>query len=343
MKKLLFGILVTFALVAIAAVHKNSLVKNPTATKDSKISDAINNPLSLDVMRSKSYPGSDITIEEDLGAKGNYKEYIASYRSEGLKIYALLTVPAGAKPESGWPVIVFNHGYIPPAQYKTNERYVDYVDSFARNGYIVFKPDYRGNGKSEGDPEGAYYSPAYTTDVLNALASIKKYPNANSNKIGMWGHSLGGNITLRSIEVASGDIKAAVIWSGVVGSYDDLMNRWRRRVSFQPSERELALRNRTRTDLINKYGTPQTNPTFWQAIDPTYHLDLISTPVQLHHGLADETVPEEFSQSLYDKMKSAGKVVELYTYEGANHNISSSFSQAMQRSVEFFGKYLKGS
>jgi cephalosporin-C deacetylase-like acetyl esterase len=170
------------------------------------------NPLSIQAMRKKSYPGSELVIEETLSPAGNYNQYIASYKSDGLKIDGLLTVPKGDKPSSGWPVIIFNHGYIPPEQYRTTERYVAYVDAFARNGYIVFKPDYRGNGSSEGQPEGAYYSPAYAADVLNALSSLKRFPDADPNRIGMWGHSMGGNITLRDIVVDTKDIKAAVIW-----------------------------------------------------------------------------------------------------------------------------------
>src|SRR5205814_1073917 len=83
----------------------------------------------------------------------NYRQYVASYLSDGLKIFALLTVPNGAKPASGWPVIIFNHGYIPPTVYRTTERYVAYIDAFARSGYIVFKPDYRGFGSSQGTPD----------------------------------------------------------------------------------------------------------------------------------------------------------------------------------------------
>lgn len=89
-------------------------------------------------MRQQAYPGSDIVIEGTLEPGSNYNRYIASYRSEGLKIYALLTVPRGDRPPTGWPVIIFNHGYIPPSQYRPTERYVAYVDALARNGYIVF-------------------------------------------------------------------------------------------------------------------------------------------------------------------------------------------------------------
>ncbi len=86
-----------------------------------------------------------------------------------MKIYALFTVPNGPKPATGWPVIVFNHGYIPPAEYRTTGRpYSGYVDAIARSGYIVFKSDYRGHDQSEGDASGGYGSPDYTIDVLNA-------------------------------------------------------------------------------------------------------------------------------------------------------------------------------
>ncbi|MBU2632869.1 hypothetical protein KKG52_04090 [Patescibacteria group bacterium] len=132
-------------------------------------------------MRKQSYPGSNITIEQALPNGTNYKRYIASYKSAGLKIYALLTIPNEKKPLNGWPVIIFNHGYIQPEQYKTAEKYVAYTDAFSRNGYIVFKSDYRGHGDSEGKPEGAYYSPAYTIDVLNAVSSVKKLKDPKTN------------------------------------------------------------------------------------------------------------------------------------------------------------------
>jgi len=114
-------------------------------------------PLSIEYLREQSYPGSEITIEQVLPSGSNYDQYIASYKSDGLKIYALLTVPQGTKPKNGWPVIIFNHGYIPPSQYRTTERYTAYVDAFAGNGYIVFKSDYRGHGNSEGRVEGIWF------------------------------------------------------------------------------------------------------------------------------------------------------------------------------------------
>lgn len=302
------------------------------------------NPLSIEEMRKQEYPGSEIVIEERLSPGLNYERYIAAYKSDGLKIYALLTVPRGERPEAGWPVVVFNHGYIQPEEYKTTEKYVAYTDAFSRNGYIVFKPDFRGHGDSEGRPEGAYYSPAYTRDVLNAVASMKKYSEADPKRIGMWGHSMGGMITLRAM-VVTGEIKAGEIWAGVVASYEDLAINWRHPIHnpqpWVPSQREQAARRPGRQELIDKYGDFEENPQFWESISPIFFVKDISGPIQLQHGTADDEVPLLFSQRLDEALKKAGKTVEFYTYEGDNHNLSNNLETALRRSVEFFDEYLK--
>jgi len=290
-------------------------------------------------MRERQYPGSEVTIEETLRPGANYNRYSASYKSEGLKIYALLTVPNGDVPLTGWPVIIFNHGYIPPREYRTTERYVAYVDMLARNGYIVFRSDYRGHDKSEGVARGAYGYPDYVVDVLNAVETMKRFPAADPNRIGMWGHSLGGYITLRSM-VISKDIKVGVIWAGVVASYPDMLTRWRNRGNFVTAT-PFPGRVSWRSDLNTIYGSPEENPGFWASISANSYLADLSGPLQLHHGTADEDVPLEFSETLFTQILDAGQYVEFYKYEKDNHNLSNYFNLAMQRTIEFFDRHLK--
>lgn len=339
----ILGLLLLTVIVYSLTVYipgKNKISPIPTVPKNKEITQNLN-PLSIQAMREKSYPGSDIVIEETLSSGSNYSRYIASYRSEGLKIYALLTVPEGPVPQGGFPVILFNHGYIPPNQYSTANSYNLLVDPLASSGYIVFKPDYRGNGNSQGQPTQVYVSPDYVTDSLNALSSIKRFKNANPNKIGVWGHSMGGNITLRDL-VVSKDFRAAVIWSGVVGSYSDILDWWNTRVAtgVLTTQNDLETAQLVQ-QLVKDHGTPQSNPNFWNPIDPTNYISDINAPMQIDVGTADQTVPPSFSTSLKDKLDKAGKTVEFYSYPGADHNLSPDSSIAMQHSIDFFNKYLK--
>jgi dipeptidyl aminopeptidase/acylaminoacyl peptidase len=303
----------------------------PTATP-------VPHPMSIIALRNGEYPGSEITIVRELERGANYRRYYAYYLSEGLKIYALLTIPNGEPPEGGFPAIVFNHGYIPPNVYKTTERYIAYVDQLARSGYVVFRIDYRGHDQSEGDATGAYGHPGYQADVMNAVSSLQTLPEVNPEKIGMWGHSMGGYLTLRAM-VISGEVKASVIWAGVVASYTDLLYNWRRTGSFTPSPSSRGVG--WRTGWIEQFGTPEQNPVFWDSVSATSYLTDLSGPLQLHHGTNDEDVPVAFSIRLAELARAQGQIADLYTYDGDNHNISKYFSTAMKRTIEFYDSYLK--
>ncbi len=321
-----------------------SVTPSPTFTPTPSPSPTPTHPMMIEVMRQQEYPGSELTFEQTLEPGDNYSRYIVSYLSEGYKIYALFTVPLGTPPESGWPIIVFNHGYIAPDEYRTTTRYVQYIDALARSGYIVMSSDYRGHGSSEGEARGGYGAPDYTVDVLNALAAAKTYETADPERIGMWGHSMGGFITLRAM-VVSEEIDAGVIWGGVVVSYPDLFERWRRQADDGPTPTPdpTRERGRWRTELYETFGTIEENPAFWASISSNSYVADLSGPLQLHHSTTDSSVPVEFSEILYEEVQAVGKPVELFLYEGDNHNIFANFWTAMNRSIEFFDLHVKGS
>ena len=284
-------------------------------------------PISIAALRSGEYTGSPLTVVRNLPAGSNYTRQVVSYQSDGLKIYALLTVPRAVPPQGGWPAIVFNHGYIPPAEYRTTERYVAYQDAFARAGFVTFKSDYRGHGESEGVAAGGYNDAGYTIDVLNAAASLKKDARVNAGRLGMWGHSMGGQLSLRAMLVDP-DIRAASLWAGVVAGYDVLSTDWHRAGAQGESTQPAP----TLGDLNRRY---------LRLLSPNAHLqDLRGRPLQLHHGTADKDVPYSFQVALAQDLRAAQQPFEAYRYEGDNHNPSGNLRLALNRSVAFFKKHL---
>jgi fermentation-respiration switch protein FrsA (DUF1100 family) len=93
--------------------------------------------------------------------------------------------------------------------------------------------------------------------------------------------------------------------------------------------------------MISLNGTPQTNPGFWNAIDPTTFISDIETPVQIQVGSADMVVPPNFSQELNTQLENSGKIVTFHSYPGADHNLSPDTTAAMAEAVIFFNQYMK--
>ena len=301
----------------------------------------IGEELTIATLRNMEITGSPITIEQTLANGVGYSQYIASYISEGNKIYGLLTVPFGDPPPGGFKAIVFNHGYIPPDSYRTTERYVAYVATLASHGFVVFKIDMRGHGNSEGVATGSYFSPGYTIDAIAGFKSLQTLDYVDPQGIGMWGHSMAGNVVLRAMLVEP-DIKAGVIWAGAVYSYDDFVTYRIDDPSRPPagSAQASASRSRSRA-LISLYGEPNSTRPFWRAVSLTENIDYLQSPLQIHHAVNDTVVNVGYSIDLSTVLAQHNKVYEFYTYDGGGHDIESpSFETAILRTITFFQKYL---
>ncbi len=217
--------------------------------------------LSVDYLRTQSY-GSTLQIETQLGdAEGSsdysqffgapfYDSYMASYESEGLHVYARVDVPPTEMPDGGYPVVVFAHGWVGATgapgysfNYSANSYYGDMLDAYAKAGYLVVMPGFRGHGTVNGVPaegieyvqaydNGSYLSPVfYGIDILNALDSVQTLADVDwqalgredvkvdTNRIYLTAHSQGGDAALQALAVSSSNrldnhFAAASIWSG---------------------------------------------------------------------------------------------------------------------------------
>jgi dipeptidyl aminopeptidase/acylaminoacyl peptidase len=278
-------------------------------------------PYSYDVLRQKQYGQGEIKIEGNLISDAKFTRYLISYPSDGLKIYGFIDVPVAS---GKFPVVVVLHGHINLDVYRTMDYSSRYADLIARNGYVVLHPNLRNYPPSDNGPDEFYSGSA--DDVLNLIAMVRiqaENPGflakADANRIGIWGHSMGGGIALRVITLDPG-IRAAVLYGAVTG------NLALRRFGFHGTDQSYV----------------QSHPEEIQLISPSSHYAEIQAAVSIHHGLSDTTVPPQTSKDLCSQLTDIGKNVECFFYPDAPHTFSGEIEQLFnQRAVDFFSKYLR--
>ena len=72
-----------------------------------------------------------------------------------------------------------------------------------------------------------------------------------------------------------------------------------------------------------------------------YFFDQISAAVSIHHGMADELVPPEWSVQTCDQLTALGKNVECTYYDGLPHTFYvAGDGDFIQNTLRFFNQYL---
>ncbi len=182
-------------------------------------------------------------------------------------------------------------------------------------GQLQIKLDPAANPNSNGT------SPIFDPNLTNQLI--------DTTRIGLWGHSNGGQIALSVLEITSRTLPTT-LWAPVSAPFpysvlyfmNDLEDggKYLRR---QLSHFEYELGNDPRDFSI------MTEPS------------RILAPIQIHQGSADDAVAPTWSESLTEKLKSATVSATLFTYPKANHQMVPDWDIVVQRDLQFFAKYLK--
>jgi dipeptidyl aminopeptidase/acylaminoacyl peptidase len=324
MKKRLIGVVLILAGSGLLIFLKGEATfKSIKPERDPESSADSLHPLAIESFRQKIFESEGFLAKELVSENDNYSSYLVSFDVEGLTQYALMHVPQGQPPEEGWPVIVINHGYISPEVYSTINSYKNTSAFYANSGFLVFKPDYRGHDQSEGETGGILSRINYSIDVLYGLEALKKEANVNQQNIFMYGHSLGGEVVLRILEVTD-QVKAASLWAPAVTDFPENVLHFTRRG------------NSDRAGRIQQEIKDNFSPKDFQTLATIDNLQYLETPVIIHHGTKDQSVPFKWSEALAAKLEAAEKPVQFYTYENDNHDIAGNFSTVLNRDIEFF-------
>ncbi len=288
-------------------------------------------PVSLPALAVKKFDGRDLTLGRVLAENSAYTRYYITYKSGNLKISGIMNVPKGTGP---FPVLILNHGFIDPAVYTNGRGLKREQDYLASRGYVVIHPDYRNHADSDSDPDNeASFRLGYTEDVINAV-----YAARNSNlqfidgeRVGMLGHSMGGGVSINVMVTQKDLVDAFVLFAPVSANVKDNFDRWTKR------------RPEVAQEIVKRHGNPDQNPTFWNNISASNFLSNIASPVMIHHGTSDVSVPIEWSNVLNDGLKAVGKDATYYVYPGEPHEFAAAWGTVMKRTVDFFDQHLKNS
>lgn len=193
---------------------------------------------------------------------------------------------------------------------------------FADEGYILFKLDNRGSWNRGLAFEAELHDRMGTVEVrdqLTGLDYLESLDFVDNDRIGLWGWSYGGYMTLMTTLQAPGRFDAAVSGAPVTdwSLYD--------------------------THYTERYmDTPQNNESGYYEGSAFAHLDGYETPTLLIHGMADDNVTFDHATRLYAELQERGELFEMMTYPGQRHGVR---PPALQRHLwttiyDFFGREL---
>jgi dipeptidyl aminopeptidase/acylaminoacyl peptidase len=256
------------------------------------------------------------------------KSDVVTYKSfDGTLVSAIVTMPANLKRDGGNPAIVLPHGG-PTGQ--AQDGYSRYATAFASRGYVVIQPNFRGStgyGKAFQDANFKDLGGGDLKDTVAAKTFLVATGYVDPKRVGIFGGSYGGFMTLMAIGRAPDEFAAAVQWFGIIN--------WR--TMYRDQDEQLKAYQR------GLLGTPESDPKVYDAASPLTYIRNAKAPLLTIQGENDIRVPRGQAQEVNDILKAKGNVVETVFYPAEGHGFQKRENQldSLKRTVAWFDKYLK--
>jgi dipeptidyl-peptidase 4 len=232
------------------------------------------------------------------------REFFSFNTVEGTSLNGYMIKPADFDPNKEYPVLMYVYGG-PGSQNVTNAwggtRDL-WHHHLAAEGYIVACVDNRGTGGRGRDFKHATYAnlgKLETQDQIEGAKYLGSLPFVDKSRIGIWGWSYGGYMSLLALMKGNDVFKAAISVAPVT--------TWRYYDTIY-TERYLQ--------------TPQQNPEGYDDNSPIKHVDKMKGNLLLIHGTGDDNVHYQNSVDLVNALIKADKQFETMYYPNRNHGIS---------------------
>ena len=249
--------------------------------------------------------------------------------ADGEDVPALLFLPyaEALRGEKITPAIINIHGG-PTSQHHREWNVATQV--FANAGFVVLEPNPRGSigyGKKWREGNRRDWGGKDLEDIARGAAWLGDQKLADPARIGVYGVSYGGYLTLMSLALRADRFAAGVSVVGVVS--------WKTMVE--------TTRGDLRDYLLRELGDPAKDAELYRERSPLTHASKIRSPLLVLQGENDPRVPRSEAEQVVKALRDSGKPHEYHVYPGEGHGfrLTENRIDALRRSLDWFDRHLR--
>ncbi|HVD52377.1 MAG TPA: prolyl oligopeptidase family serine peptidase [Candidatus Udaeobacter sp.] len=249
--------------------------------------------------------------------------------ANGEDVPALLFLPyaEALRGETIPPAIINIHGG-PTSQHHREWNVATQV--FVNAGFVVLEPNPRGStgyGKKWREGNRRDWGGKDLEDVARGAAWLGDQKLADPARIGVYGVSYGGYLTLMSLALRGDRFAAGVSVVGVVS--------WKTMVE--------TTRGDLREYLLRELGDPAKDADLYRERSPLTHASKIRSPLLVLQGENDPRVPRSEAEQVVKALRDSGKPHEYHVYPGEGHGFRTTENRidALRRALDWFDRHLR--
>jgi dipeptidyl aminopeptidase/acylaminoacyl peptidase len=204
------------------------------------------------------------------------------------------------------------------------DNHLGFINYMVQEGYTVLDLDYRGSAGFGRDYRTDIYRSMGIKDVESVVAGVKylvEEEGVDSERIGMYGISYGGFLTLATLFNQPGMIKAGIA-NAAVTDWAHYNQVWTERILNDPVE----------------------DPEAYRVSSPIYHAAGLEDELLITHGLNDGNVHFQDAARLVQRLMELEKDFEWMVYPIEPHTIETEANRYdyVKRAKAFFEMHLNG-
>jgi dipeptidyl aminopeptidase/acylaminoacyl peptidase len=254
-------------------------------------------------------------------------------------IHGYLYTPPVMEPGRRYPALVWVHGgpmrqmrdgWHPLHSYAIFHAFTLYL---THRGYVTLAVNYRGGiGYGVAFEQGTYRAVGVddVADVVHAGRYLQALPYVDPRRVGVWGISYGGHMTLCALtkhpEVFALGVNIAGVWD------EGAWSRW--------AERQYPVAARFFTARLG--GPEEQQPGVWREASPRHWAHRMRAPLVNLHGTGDAAVPFAQLDQIVADCVAHEKAFETHYYPGETHVFTHrrTWADAFRKIERAFERYL---